>query len=177
MSRRKNGTGISVGSSSVLVIFVVLCLTAFATLSLVSAKADYKLTQKATQATTEYYMADAQAEEYLQILHKALQSTGMTDNLLTEEKLLDVQVTCVSKEDYLKRTNKPMKNPQNNFVLSYDVPINERKNLHVEFGIALDANGMSQSSPERLCWQVQPILEQQNQIETNLAGISNLPNL
>ena len=43
MKKEKRSFGLSIGSSSILMVFVVLCLTTFATLSLVSANADYKL--------------------------------------------------------------------------------------------------------------------------------------
>jgi hypothetical protein len=62
MGKSKN-VGLSVGTSSILVIFVLLCLTTFATLSMVSAGADYKLTERAAQAVSDYYAADTSAEE------------------------------------------------------------------------------------------------------------------
>lgn len=57
--------GIGVGGSSILVIFVLLCLTAFATLSLTTANADRSLTLRTAQAAQNYYEADARAEEIL----------------------------------------------------------------------------------------------------------------
>ncbi len=54
--------GANVGSSSILLIFVILCLISFATLSLVSANADWKLNRKIMDRTTSYYNACNQAE-------------------------------------------------------------------------------------------------------------------
>lgn len=54
-----------IGSSSILVIFVILCLVSFATLSIVSANADYKLSTKILDRTTAYYTAVNQAESSL----------------------------------------------------------------------------------------------------------------
>lgn len=48
---------INVGSSSILLIFVILCLVSFATLSIVSANADAKLSRKVVERTTAYYEA------------------------------------------------------------------------------------------------------------------------
>ncbi|WP_312645618.1 hypothetical protein [Hydrogenoanaerobacterium sp.] len=160
MGREKNNTGISVGSSSILVIFVVLCLTTFATLSLVSAKADYKLTQKTAQATAEYYAADAKAEEYLQKLHKALQGTG-ADGWFAQLQLVDIKLTYEVAGGSL--------------VLRYDVPINDQKKLHVELGTELDIAGKPTGPLQRLRWQVQPIQQWQGEEQVNVAGISNLP--
>ncbi len=61
-----------IGSSSILVIFVILCLVSFATLSIVSANADYKLSTKILDRTTSYYEALNQAENNLSQLDKTL---------------------------------------------------------------------------------------------------------
>lgn len=65
--REKSGvaSGVGVGGSSILVIFVLLCLTTFATLSMVSAGADLRLTDRTVETVQEYYAADARAEEIL----------------------------------------------------------------------------------------------------------------
>lgn len=63
--RGKNNTGLNTGSSSILVIFIVLCLTTLAVLSMVSASSDYKLSRKIADRTTDYYNAVNKAEEKL----------------------------------------------------------------------------------------------------------------
>lgn len=63
--RQRVNAGISVGGSSVLAVFVVLCLTTFAVLSLVSAQADLRLSQKATQYVDAYYNADSRGQQLL----------------------------------------------------------------------------------------------------------------
>ena len=67
-----------IGSSSILVIFVILCLVSFATLSIVSANADYKLSTKILDRTTAYYEAQNQAEEELAQLVASLRETYET---------------------------------------------------------------------------------------------------
>lgn len=54
--------GLNIGSSSILLIFVLLCLVSFATLSIISAKADNKLSQKVLDRTAAYYEACNEAE-------------------------------------------------------------------------------------------------------------------
>ncbi len=157
MSTGKNNTGISVGSSSILAIFVVLCLTTFATLSLVSAQADYKLTKKTAQATAEYYAADAKAEEMLQELHKALDTDTWREQLL----LLDTAITYEVVEDTL--------------IFRYDVPVNESKTLHVELISNVDTSGKPEGNLRRLSWKVMPMQGWQDEKQINLPGISNLP--
>ena len=62
--RRKTGS-VFIGVSSLLVIFIVLCLTTFAALSLTSANADLKMARRAAQTVSEYYAADSRAVELL----------------------------------------------------------------------------------------------------------------
>ena len=57
--------GVSIGGSSILVIFVLLCLTTFATLAMVSAAASFRLAQRVAEASDAYYAADSRAEEIL----------------------------------------------------------------------------------------------------------------
>ena len=68
----KTHAGINIGSSSILMIFVILCLVSFAALSIVSAHADYKLSNKIADRTRNYYEACNQAEEHLRDLDTVL---------------------------------------------------------------------------------------------------------
>ncbi len=61
-----------IGASSILLIFVTLCLVSFAVLSIVSANADNKLTGKVMERTTEYYRACNTAQEALATMDEAL---------------------------------------------------------------------------------------------------------
>lgn len=70
MSKKKS-YGVNVGTSSILVIIVILCLVCFAGLSIVSATADYKLSSKLAERTTSYYNASNLANEKLAKLHHA----------------------------------------------------------------------------------------------------------
>ena len=76
LKRPSPGTGVSVGGSSILLIFVLLALTTFAVLSLVSAIADRNLTGKSAIAATQYYEADGKAEEILEKIDTALNSVS-----------------------------------------------------------------------------------------------------
>lgn len=60
----------AVGGSSLLVIFIVLCLTVFAMLSLSSVQADGRLSKASAEAVRAYYEADCEAEEILSQLRQ-----------------------------------------------------------------------------------------------------------
>ncbi len=64
--------GISIGGPTIIMIFVVLCMTTLGTLSLVTANADLKLTQKTVDSTTAYYAADNKGEQFLSQLDSIL---------------------------------------------------------------------------------------------------------
>lgn len=75
MKKEKRSFGLSIGSSSILMVFVVLCLTTFATLSLVSANADYKLSRKTADAAAAYLALDTAGERMLSDLADLLKRT------------------------------------------------------------------------------------------------------
>lgn len=113
--KKKRFSGISfsngVGSSSLLVIFVILCLVSFATLSIVSANADYKLSNKVLDRTTAYYDASNQAEQQLAQLHQTL-AAAYADSLTEEEYFLET-----------------------GHDVSYQFPISDLQSLEVKVGI------------------------------------------
>lgn len=71
---KKQFFGMNLGSSSLLLVFVVLCLVSFAALSIVSASADHRLTEKVSTRTQSYYEACNQAESSIAGLDSVLVS-------------------------------------------------------------------------------------------------------
>lgn len=67
----KKSYGAGIGTSSILVIIVILCLVCFAGLSIVSATADYKLSNKLAERTTSYYEASSLANEKLAEINRS----------------------------------------------------------------------------------------------------------
>ena len=67
-------SAMAIGAPSIIMIFVVLCLTCFAALSFVSANADFRLAERTAKNTADYYAAHAQAQRRLQQADTAIQS-------------------------------------------------------------------------------------------------------
>lgn len=67
MKKKKRGSypGIQIGTSYLLVIFVILCLVTFATLSLSSAKRDQSYSQQLASRETAYCEANAKAAQIM----------------------------------------------------------------------------------------------------------------
>lgn len=57
MKQNRTSFSMGIGTTSLLTIFVLLCLVVFAVLSLVSANADWKLADRLAQRTAAYYAA------------------------------------------------------------------------------------------------------------------------
>lgn len=110
MSKKKS-TGVNIGSSSILLIFVLLCLVSFAALSIVSANADYKLGQKILTRTSAYYEACNQAE-------KSLASIDRT--------LWNLYETSADDKEYFATAG---------YSKSYLIPISDLQNLSIQIEI------------------------------------------
>ena len=74
MSNKRSAMGVHVGSASIVMIFAVLCLTVFASLSLVTANYERKLAEKSAAAVQQYYAADWQCEAIYEQIYDSLQS-------------------------------------------------------------------------------------------------------
>jgi len=102
MSKRKQEFSLNIGVSSILFIFIVLCLVSFATLSLASAISDNKLSNKVLTNTEQYYAACNTAEELLASFDDTLSSlydsgisrTGYFDQV-GKKKTFSVPVTDI----------------------------------------------------------------------------------
>ena len=70
----------NIGSSSLILIFIVLCLVTFSVLSLGNAKREDALSVRSADSVQEYYRADAQGEAFLQMADQALLN-GYKDSL------------------------------------------------------------------------------------------------
>ena len=63
--RKKQSSFSSIGITSLVLIFVMLCLLTFSVLSLVTARADLRLSQKNAERTSAYYDAENRANDVL----------------------------------------------------------------------------------------------------------------
>ena len=79
MAKKQGFTVPVVGGSSLLVIFAVLCMTVFALLSLSTVLANGRLNQASVDAVSEYYEADAAAEEIFARLRQGEMPEGVTE--------------------------------------------------------------------------------------------------
>lgn len=83
MKKKKKHTFLNIGTSSILLVFVLLCLVTFAILSIVNANMDYQLSKKNAEHTSAYYQADQKAKQELaeidDILYSEYKSQTFSD--------------------------------------------------------------------------------------------------
>ena len=109
--KKKQFFGMNIGSASMMLIFVILCLVSFAALSIVSANADRRLSRKIAERTSAYYEACNSAYESLAGIDKVLQE----------------QFAASADADAYFNTVGHCK--------SYAIPVNEVQTLYVEIEI------------------------------------------
>ena len=77
--RQNTGGSANIGGSSILVIFVLLCITTFATLAMVSATASFRLAEQVAQAANDYFAAESIAEEKLAKISNIIRTYSYED--------------------------------------------------------------------------------------------------
>ena len=115
----KSTGGISIGTSSILVIFILLCLVTFAALSFITARADFSFTRRNADAALQYYSADSEASAKLAGIDAVLQqSASLAEN----------------KTDYYNRLSSVYENDDSvllslqgdKLFISFSVPVSEK---------------------------------------------------
>lgn len=110
---------LGIGGPSIIMIFVILCLTTLGTLSLVTANADWKLTKKNSAFLTSYYKADCAAEAWLAEVDASLKEGKQpsTNTFSTPvSPLQDLVVTIqIQNTDYQVLSQKLVTNNQWNY--------------------------------------------------------------
>lgn len=109
--RNKKRFGINVGTSSILVIIVVLSLVCFAGLSMVSANADYLLSRRLADRTSAYYEASSLANKQLSELNDTLK---------------EVYTECKSEKEFYKKIKESYADS-----LTFSYPVSENQALTV----------------------------------------------
>ena len=142
------------GSASVFVIFVLLCLTCFGVLSFVSARADLRLATQTAAAISDYYEADSRAVNRLREYEGLLDSVPHTvsgGRAACAQMIMDLDPSVSVGEDNS---------------ITFIEPIDSRRELAVTFEIAPPGSQGSRIRPVK--WQVNAISDVQYSDEQEL---------
>lgn len=153
---KKNNVFSHFGFSTILVIFIMLCMATFATLSLLSANSDYKLSKKAADKTTGYYKADTIARNYL---YNADMYLAQTDTKAYSEneyfQQMSVLIDNIEIPDGMNKND--ITYDELNGVLSFSVFISDNQNLYVSVQL-LYSSDINSSFYKVTCWQTKASL-------------------
>lgn len=129
-TKKKSAPLVNIGSSLLLVIFLILCLVTFATLSLSSAQSDYNFSKKLADRKSDYYRASNQAELILDQIDGVLAETYADSSAAyystAEARLTKLILTGIEEHPTLE-TNFSAEIP----TIAYAVPLNEKQALSV----------------------------------------------
>ena len=126
---KKHSGGINIGTSSILVTFVLLALVTFAALSYISARSDYVLSKEAADRTASYYDANRMAEIYLANI-EALLSKHMNETSGEKEYIDGVDALFSDNEKIEVETDE-----NGNKKLSYTIAVTSGQNLNVTLAV------------------------------------------
>lgn len=121
MSNKNNNDYNPVGFSSILIVFISLTLVTFTVLTLVSANADYKLTQTVSERNTAYREAANQAQQKLAEIDTQLMGLFEQNGSLSTESIM----TALSSDITTETT-------QGGSLVSFTEPINETQILQIQ---------------------------------------------
>lgn len=114
---------VNIGFSSLILIFIVLCLAVFGLLSLSSAQGDLKLARRSGEAVRGYYEADNKGQEWLcQVDQILMEETGK--NQTPGQYSLGLEKRLGSLYD--KKTGR----------ITTDIPMDRGQALHIELTLA-----------------------------------------
>lgn len=122
--KKRTYPGIQIGTSFMLIVFIILCLVIFATLSLSGSLRDYEYSKKAAQKATDYYHACSLAEQKVgeidAILCKSAQNSESYEEYIENvtENVLKLQYTEINAEN-------------EDTIISFEEKINETQKLLV----------------------------------------------
>ena len=129
MKKKTSRPLLTTGTSTLLLIFVSLCLLTFAVLSFLSARADQNLSRKTAERTSAYYEACNQAEDRL----------GETDRML--EKLWQETANEKAYFQAVRETFEDMDFDEESRMLSFSVPLTDTQVLTVTLKLRTPESG------------------------------------
>ena len=115
---KKKQPVVTMGTSSILVIFIILCLVTFAMLSLASSRASLTYAEKIADRTSDYYTACNRGEELLAEIQTALTEIPADT---PAEYYQDAYEALKDMEGVRAKFPDPSRAP----VISYQIPVNE----------------------------------------------------
>lgn len=132
--KKNRASFINIGFSSIVMVFIMICLVTFATLSVLTAHSDYRLSKKMAAKTTAYYKADAIARDMLELLDHQLFDIYL-EGSASNEFFEAIAVTDFFTDAPSDIHNITLEDMEGDIIISYQVPISEVQTLHVSLQV------------------------------------------
>lgn len=139
MKSIKERIQVGTGITSILMIFIILCLTAFGVLSFSTAKMDLRLTNKSIDNTKDYYLIEGKAYKMLSNIDAVLYKYNKSD--ISNEEVFDkFKKDLKGLSDYLEVYNK-----DNQITCIYIIPESDNKELRLKITFEKENDVLSYS--------------------------------
>lgn len=113
-------SGSGVGGLSIIMIFAVLCLTVFATLTLISSKSEFNLALGYKESIKNYYKADYEASKFTAVLQSA-------------KSINDIQIIADNNDASFETLTTA--DGGTYYYINYNITIDEKQKLTVRYKI------------------------------------------
>lgn len=130
---------INLGFSTIIMVFLTICFVTFASLSVLTAHSDYKLSQKVAEKTTAYYRADALARNVAEhidytlyeLYESTLSASEYYETIFSTDFTVNMPITT---------TTISVTNINDITCISYTIPVSDTQNLHVTLKVNYPAS-------------------------------------
>lgn len=133
-TNKQQSSFVNIGSSSLLIIFLIMCLATFAILSISSAKSDYSFSERLADRKTQYYDASASASQILDSIDEKLENLAKTDLCDGKTAYMD-QVISAFHESKINDVTLLCRSINNETIISYQIPIGNKQVLDVQIRV------------------------------------------
>ncbi len=133
-TNKQQSSFVNIGSSSLLIIFLILCLATFAILSISSAKSDYSFSERLAGRKTQYYEASAEASRILDSIDTKLEDLAGADSSGGKTAYMD-QVISSFHETQIDDTTLLCRSANGETVISYQIPTGDKQVLDIQIRV------------------------------------------
>ena len=155
--KQQKASFINIGFSSIVMVFIMICLVTFATLSVLTAHSDYRLSQKVADKTTAYYVADAVAREAMAAIDEKLYTIYCLAST-ADEYYDSIESLELLKELPSGVSDITIELTDTLPFITYQVPVSDVQTLHVSLKINYPQTG-SECFSTILRWQTVTVNE------------------
>lgn len=133
-SDKQQSSFVHIGSSSLLIIFLVLCLVTFAILSISSASSDYSFSERLAERKSQYYDASAKASQVLDEIDAKLAELAGANHTNGKASYMD-QVISAFRDITINGVSISCEASNGEALISYQVPTNDKQVLDIKLHV------------------------------------------